>query len=130
MLDTSTQGVLLGGTEEAPAPPGSLDELRAGGYESPYRLRKQTVEPVFGQIQEARGLRAFLLRTGSSPEEGGRASGHHSDGVPGPVRAHGVHPTPGGPERRWTRPAGGRESPGTWPTECAGQGSMPPCGRG
>ncbi len=27
-----------------------------------YALRKQTVEPVFGQIKEARGLRQFLLR--------------------------------------------------------------------
>lgn len=27
-----------------------------------YRQRKQTVEPVFGQIKEARGLRRFLLR--------------------------------------------------------------------
>jgi IS5 family transposase len=27
-----------------------------------YRLRKQTVEPVFGQIKEARGLRQFLRR--------------------------------------------------------------------
>jgi hypothetical protein len=27
-----------------------------------YRLRKQTVEPVFGQIKHARGFRQFLLR--------------------------------------------------------------------
>ena len=27
-----------------------------------YRLRKQTVEPVFGQIKQARGFRCFLLR--------------------------------------------------------------------
>jgi hypothetical protein len=27
-----------------------------------YRLRKQTVEPVFGQIKQARGFRQFLLR--------------------------------------------------------------------
>jgi len=32
------------------------------GYDSPYRLRKQTVEPVFGQIKQARGFRQFLLR--------------------------------------------------------------------
>jgi len=38
------------------------DKLRAGGYESPYRLRKQTAEPVFGQIKEARGFRRFLTR--------------------------------------------------------------------
>ena len=27
-----------------------------------YALRKKIVEPVFGQIKEARGLRRFLLR--------------------------------------------------------------------
>ena len=37
-------------------------KLRAGGFEGPYRLRKQTVEPVFGQIKGARGFRRFLLR--------------------------------------------------------------------
>lgn len=36
--------------------------LRCGGYRSRYRLRKQTVEPVFGQLKEARGFRRFLLR--------------------------------------------------------------------
>jgi transposase len=36
--------------------------LRRGGYRSRYRLRKQTVEPVFGQIKEARGFRRFRLR--------------------------------------------------------------------
>jgi hypothetical protein len=29
---------------------------------SRYRLRKQTVEPVFGQIKQARGFRQFLMR--------------------------------------------------------------------
>jgi len=29
---------------------------------SPYRLRKQLPEPVFGQIKQARGFRQFLLR--------------------------------------------------------------------
>jgi transposase len=38
------------------------EKLRQGGHESPYRLRKQTVEPVFGQIKEARGFRTFLRR--------------------------------------------------------------------
>lgn len=38
------------------------EKLRAGGWTSPYRLRKQTVEPVFGQIKEARGFRRFLHR--------------------------------------------------------------------
>jgi transposase len=36
--------------------------LRQGGWRSRYRLRKQTVEPVFGQIKQARGFRQFLLR--------------------------------------------------------------------
>ncbi len=36
--------------------------LRRGGRRSRYRLRKQVVEPVFGQIKEARGFRRFLLR--------------------------------------------------------------------
>ncbi len=36
--------------------------LRRGGHRSRYRLRKQTVEPVFGQIKHARGFRQFLLR--------------------------------------------------------------------
>jgi transposase len=58
----------------APAPDGEaptsedsrIDKMRAklrkDGFESPYRLRKQTVEPVFGQIKAARGFRQFLLR--------------------------------------------------------------------
>jgi len=37
-------------------------KLRQGGRRSRYRLRKQTVEPVFGQIKQARGFRQFLLR--------------------------------------------------------------------
>ncbi|MEZ5990522.1 MAG: IS1182 family transposase [Planctomycetota bacterium] len=36
--------------------------LRRGGFRSRYRLRKQTVEPVFGQIKEARCFRRFHLR--------------------------------------------------------------------
>jgi transposase len=38
------------------------EKLKAGGFESPYRLRKQVVEPVFGQIKQARGFRQFLHR--------------------------------------------------------------------
>jgi len=38
------------------------EKLRAGGYDSPYRWRKQLPEPVFGQIKQARGFRQFLLR--------------------------------------------------------------------
>jgi transposase len=36
--------------------------LRQAGRRSRYRLRKQIVEPVFGQIKAARGFRQFLLR--------------------------------------------------------------------
>jgi len=37
-------------------------KLRRAGRRSRYRLRKQTVEPVFGQMKHARGFRQFLLR--------------------------------------------------------------------
>jgi transposase len=36
--------------------------LKRGGFRSRYRLRKQTVEPVFGQIKAARGFTRFSLR--------------------------------------------------------------------
>jgi len=36
--------------------------LRKGGHQSRYRMRKYTVEPVFGQIKQARNFRQFLLR--------------------------------------------------------------------
>jgi transposase len=47
--------------------PGSLvarmsAKLKRAGHRSRYRLRKQIVEPVFGQIKQARGFRQFLLR--------------------------------------------------------------------
>jgi transposase len=38
-------------------------KIADGGFETPYRLRKQIVEPVFGQIKQARGFRQFLLRS-------------------------------------------------------------------
>src|SRR5438105_492718 len=48
------------------APPTRVEAMRAkikaGGHASPYRLRKQLPEPVFGQIKQARGFRQFLLR--------------------------------------------------------------------
>ena len=49
------------------APPRSLraamaTRLKRGGRRSRYRLRKITVEPVFGQIKEVRGFRQFLMR--------------------------------------------------------------------
>ena len=36
--------------------------LRRGGRRSRYRFRTYTVEPVFGQIKEGRGIRRFLIR--------------------------------------------------------------------
>jgi Transposase DDE domain len=36
--------------------------IRRGGHRSRYRLRKQLVEPVNGQIKEARGFRRFSMR--------------------------------------------------------------------
>ena len=54
-------------TGERAAKPGThtaamQEKLRRGGFESPYRLRKQVIEPIFGQIKQARGFRQFLLR--------------------------------------------------------------------
>jgi hypothetical protein len=36
-------------------------KLKRAGRRSRYRLRKQIVEPVFGQIKHARGFRQFRL---------------------------------------------------------------------
>ncbi len=52
---------------QRPVRPGSrmaamAARLRRAGRRSRYRLRKQTVEPVIGQIKHARGFRQFLLR--------------------------------------------------------------------
>ncbi len=38
------------------------ETLKRAGRRSRYRLRKQVVEPVFGQIKQARGFRQLLLR--------------------------------------------------------------------
>lgn len=59
-------GSAPGQSARAPAP-GSrraamATRLRRGGWRSRYRLRKQTAEPVIGQIKGARGFRQFLLR--------------------------------------------------------------------
>ena len=37
-------------------------KLKQAGWRTRYRLRKQIVEPVFGQIKQAPGFRQFLLR--------------------------------------------------------------------
>lgn len=54
-------------TATKPSTPGSLiarmsTKLKRAGYRSRYRLRKQIVEPVFGQVKQAREFRQFLLR--------------------------------------------------------------------
>jgi hypothetical protein len=65
-------GVAKGEATPAPSSPQPTDKptrveamrakIKAGGHASPYRLRKQLPEPVFGQIKQARGFRQFLLR--------------------------------------------------------------------
>jgi transposase len=65
-------GTVKGGAAAAPLLPESARaptrveamraKIKAGGHASPYRLRKQLPEPVFGQIKQARGFRQFLLR--------------------------------------------------------------------
>jgi hypothetical protein len=55
----------MGPVQEAKAPTrvaAMAAKIKSGGHASPYRLRKQVVEPVFGQIKQARGFRQFLLR--------------------------------------------------------------------
>ena len=52
---------------EAPATPATVQERMAAKVQTPegkalYARRKVIVEPVFGQIKEARGFRRFLLR--------------------------------------------------------------------
>lgn len=49
-------------TITAPLAKAMRDKLKRAGRRSRYRLRKQIVEPVFGQIKQARGFRQFLLR--------------------------------------------------------------------
>jgi len=52
-------------TQDAPAPTrveAMREKIKSGGHASPYRLRKQLPEPVFGQIKQARGFRQFLMR--------------------------------------------------------------------
>lgn len=56
-----------GKTAQAQPPTDSLKaqmirKIRLAGHRSRYRLRKQIVEPVFGQIKQARGFRQFLRR--------------------------------------------------------------------
>lgn len=63
-LATGRQKHPAGGTAKRRGPlvQAMRQRLKRGGRRSRYRLRKQTVEPVFGQIKQARGFRQFLLR--------------------------------------------------------------------
>ena len=64
--------------------------LRRAGHRSRYRLRKQVVEPVFGQIKQARGFRQFLLR---GIEGEGRMGDDLHRPQPSKARAGGMSPT-------------------------------------
>jgi transposase len=50
------------GQKRGPRAEAMRRRLKRAGHRSRYRLRKQIVEPVFGQIKQARGFRQFLLR--------------------------------------------------------------------
>ena len=54
--------VLFSGSASGSRLAAMAKQIGDAGYGSPYRLRKQIVEPVFGQIRQARGFRQFLLR--------------------------------------------------------------------
>ena len=56
------QASATGSRRGGPQTQAMAQRLKRGGHRSRYRLRKQTVEPVFGQIKAARGFRQFLLR--------------------------------------------------------------------
>jgi hypothetical protein len=51
-----------GGKKGGPRVQAMRTRIKQGGHRSRYRLRKYTVEPVFGHIKQARGFRQFLLR--------------------------------------------------------------------
>ena len=79
LLDPSLQGIQVLVTPDSnPQPPGAplpptaprneqatrmREALTSQEGKARYALRKSTVEPVFGQIKEARGIRRFGLRT-------------------------------------------------------------------
>ena len=65
--DRQKHGEKRPGTTGPPPPGASVGEqmrhkLRTAEGQAVYKLRKAVVEPVFGQIKEARGFRRFLLR--------------------------------------------------------------------
>ena len=50
------------------------EKIKAGGHETPYRLRKQLPQPVFGQIKQARGFRQFLMAGSTRSPTNGASS--------------------------------------------------------
>ena len=65
--DRQKHGEKVPATSGPPPPDASVAEqmrhkLRTPEGRAVYKLRKAVVEPVFGQIKEARGFRRFLLR--------------------------------------------------------------------
>ncbi|MBM3499524.1 MAG: hypothetical protein FJX74_12730, partial [Armatimonadetes bacterium] len=60
--EAAAQASATGSRTGGPQTRAMAQRLKRGGHRSRYRLRKQTVEPVFGQIKAARGFRQFLLR--------------------------------------------------------------------
>ena len=67
---SGTECLIRSTSDVAPSRAGSGKDLVIGaegfakraGHRSRYRLRKQIVEPVIGQVKQARGFRQFLLR--------------------------------------------------------------------
>ena len=57
------RGYVATGRQQGPRVRTMRQRLRRAGFRSRYRFRKQIVEPLFGQIKQARGLRQFLLRS-------------------------------------------------------------------
>ncbi len=51
-----------GNVQDKPRINAMREKLQRAGRRSRYRLRKQVVEPVFGQIKHGRGFRQFLMR--------------------------------------------------------------------
>ena len=52
--------------------------METGGRNGPYRRRKITIEPVFGQIKQARRFRQFLQRGQRKPKKAARSEADFS----------------------------------------------------
>ena len=85
-------------------------KIKAGGHASPYRLRKQLPEPVFGQIKQARGFRQFLLRgVEKVAAEWGLVCLAHN------ILKLARRPTPPWPDRAKLMPVGKTQRDDPWP---------------